>query len=250
MLDALIWMADDVWIFTDLADDSGYRMGISVIRYHQLNQRPIHTSSAIRISASSISASSISASSISASKSALSEAPSPLGCVQKHLEEAGQALEPGFHQARRAVVQAEFVGLDETGWRLGQLPYWIWVAEAEQAAIFLVREGRTKQVAQELVGEPKERIFTTDRYAAYGFLPAAARQICHAHLLREFRQMAQRDGPIGSIGAQLEWLCAGCRLRACSITSPRPSKAFGMVDQRLSLSSAKPHTTDDPLNAY
>jgi transposase len=135
------------------------------------------------------------------------EAPSSLGCVQKHLEEAGQALEPGFHQARRAVEQAEFVGLDETGWRLGQLPYWIWVAEAQQAAIFLVREGRTKQVAQELVGAPKERIFTTDRYAAYGFLPAAARQICYAHLLREFHQMAQRDGPIGRIGEQLEWVC-------------------------------------------
>ncbi len=134
-------------------------------------------------------------------------APSSVGCVQTHLEEAGRALEPGYHQARRAVEQADFVGLDETGWRLGQLPYWIWVAVAKKAAIYLVREGRTKQVAQELVGEPKERIFATDRYGAYGFLPAEAHQICHAHLLREFHQMAQRDGPIGNVGKQLEWLC-------------------------------------------
>lgn len=134
-------------------------------------------------------------------------APSSVGCVQTHLEEAGRALEPGFHQARRAVEQADFVGLDETGWRLGQLPYWIWVAEAEQAAFFLVREGRTKQVAQELVGKPGGRIFTTDRYGAYNFVPADGRQICHAHLLREFHQMAQRDGPVGRAGEQLEWLC-------------------------------------------
>jgi hypothetical protein len=134
-------------------------------------------------------------------------APSSLGCVQTHLEEASQALEPGFEQARRAVEQAAYVGLDETGWRLGQLPYWVWVAETDRAACYLVREGRTREVAEELVGEPGERIFATDRYGAYGFLPAGARQICHAHLLREFHQMSQRDGPVGWVGEQLEGLC-------------------------------------------
>lgn len=133
-------------------------------------------------------------------------APSSVGCVQTHLEEASEALKPAFEQAREAVARADHVGLDETGWRLGQLPYWLWGAESKEAAFFLIRRGRTKEVAQELVGDLRARIFVTDRYGAYSFLPAENRQICHAHLLREFVGMAQRDGPLGAIGKQLEEL--------------------------------------------
>ena len=131
-------------------------------------------------------------------------APSSLGTVQKHLEEVSAALEPGFEQVRNALQCAKsVVGLDETGWRLGNLPYWIWVAETENLAFYLVREGRRKEFAQEIVGELEGRIFVTDRYNGYGFLPQKRRQICHAHLLREFSAMGAREGPMGEIGVKL-----------------------------------------------
>ncbi|RAL20303.1 hypothetical protein DL240_18165 [Lujinxingia litoralis] len=131
-------------------------------------------------------------------------APSSLGTLQKHLEEVSTALEPGFEQVRNALQYAKsVVGLDETGWRLGNLPYWIWVAETKNLAFYIVREGRRKEFAQEIVGELEERIFVTDRYNGYGFLPQKRRQICHAHLLREFFAMGAREGPMGEIGAKL-----------------------------------------------
>lgn len=136
-------------------------------------------------------------------------APSSTGTVQNHLDEVSKALAPGFEQVRAAVTEAPVVGLDETGWRLGNLPHWIWVAESEQAVLYQIEARRKKEVAQRLVGDPGTRIFTTDRYGAYNFLPAAQRQICHAHLLREFTAMAARDGPIGSIGTTLAALSRG-----------------------------------------
>ena len=134
------------------------------------------------------------------------DAPSSTGTVQTHLEEVSEALVPGFEQVPSAVAQAPVVGLDETGWRLGNLPHWVWVAESGQAVLYQIEARRKKEVAQRLVGEPGRRIFTTDRYGAYNFLPAEQRQICHAHLLREFTAMAARDGPIGSIGTKLATL--------------------------------------------
>ena len=132
------------------------------------------------------------------------DAPSSVGTVQKHLEEISTGLEPGFEQVRAAIADVSTgIGLDETGWRLGNLPHWVWVAESNQMALYHVRERRTKKMAQQLVGDPNGRVFITDRYGAYSFLPSSHRQICHAHLLREFTSMAARDGPLGRIGTRL-----------------------------------------------
>ncbi|TDP61426.1 IS66 family transposase [Bradymonas sediminis] len=131
-------------------------------------------------------------------------APSSLGCVQRHLEEASAALKPGFDQACTAIQRAEQVGVDETGWRKGRLPHWIWVIQSAQAAVYRIRSGRTKAVAQEIIGAPGARIFVTDRYGAYSYLAAERHQICHAHLLREFVKMSELDGEVGQIGKKLE----------------------------------------------
>lgn len=76
---------------------------------------------------------------------------------------------------------------------------------SSKQALYMIREKRSKAVARELVGEPGTRIFITDRYGAYSFLPKSQHQICRAHLLREFHQMAASlDGPLAEIGEKLE----------------------------------------------
>lgn len=49
-----------------------------------------------------------------------------LGTVQRHLLEVSRALEPDFEQIKFTVTHEKTLGLDETGWRLGQVPHWIW----------------------------------------------------------------------------------------------------------------------------
>jgi transposase len=153
-------------------------------------------------------------------------APSSVGTVQRHLEEVSAGLEPGFEQIRFAMAEVTTgIGLDETGWRLGNLPYWVWVAESEEMALYLVRRRRTKEMAQELVGEPADRVFVTDRYGAYGFLEPSHHQICHAHLLREFTAMAARDGPLGAIGTKLCALSREMQLQWSRVKSGQRSRA-------------------------
>jgi transposase len=47
---------------------------------------------------------------------------------------------------------------------------------------------------------------TYDRYAGYAFIDAERRQVCWAHLLRDFNRIAQRQGPAGRIGRRLQGL--------------------------------------------
>jgi len=49
-------------------------------------------------------------------------------------------------------------------------------------------------VAQSLLGYDFKGILTSDRYGAYNWLEVASRQVCWAHLKRDFIQIAERTG--------------------------------------------------------
>jgi transposase len=54
-----------------------------------------------------------------------------------------------------------------------------------------------------MLGEhPKARLIT-DRYAVYDWVDPAQRQVCWAHLLRDFTRISQRAGQAGRIGRRL-----------------------------------------------
>ena len=44
---------------------------------------------------------------------------------------------------------------------------------------------------------------TSDRYAGYAFIDPERRQVCWAHLLRDFNRIAQRSGLAGRVGQRL-----------------------------------------------
>ena len=96
----------------------------------------------------------------------------------------------------RAYVQEQAVAhLDETSWRQGGKRAWLWVAVTSLVTVFVVRMSRGGQVARELLGETFSGILVTDRYSAYNWYPVRWRQLCWAHLLRDFEAMRGRGGP-------------------------------------------------------
>jgi transposase len=104
----------------------------------------------------------------------------------------------------RAYVQAQPVAhLDETSWLQGAKRAWLWVAVTNLVTVFLVRMSRGGQVARELLGEKFSGILVTDRYSAYNWYPVRWRQICWAHLLRDFEAMRGRGGASEAIGEAL-----------------------------------------------
>ena len=130
-------------------------------------------------------------------------APSSKGSVQKYLLEASDALEPAHHQARRAVESAPVIGADETGWRKRALPFWIWLAQSPHAAFVLIRSSRKKECAEELLLGSQASVIVTDRYGGYTWLDQERNQVCRAHLLRDWKALAGRAGPLGTYGSRL-----------------------------------------------
>ena len=88
-------------------------------------------------------------------------------------------------------------------WRQGAKRAWLWVAVTSWVTVFVVRMSRGGQVARELLGEQFSVILVTDRYSAYNWYPVRWRQLCWAHLLRDFEAMCGRGGASEEIGTAL-----------------------------------------------
>jgi transposase len=111
------------------------------------------------------------------------------------------ALEP-VAAAARAHVVGKPANVDETGWREGRKRAWLWVAVTARVTVFLIRRSRGRKVLGELIpGTPG--VLTTDRYPAYHHLAAESRQVCWAHLRRDFQAMIDRGNDGTPIGEQL-----------------------------------------------
>jgi transposase len=126
-----------------------------------------------------------------------------LGTIS-HLEQATvQAMAAPVAEARAYVRAQPIAHLDETGWREERTRAWLWVAVTTWVTVFAVRLSRGAKVAQELLGERFCGILVTDRWSAYTWYPTRWRQVCWAHLLRDFEAMLERGGQSQAVGEAL-----------------------------------------------
>ena len=121
-----------------------------------------------------------------------------------HLEQATvQAVATPVAEAQAYVRTQSIAHLDETGWRQECTRAWLWVAVTTWVTVFVVRLSRGAKVAQDLLGERFCGILVTDRWSAYTWYPTRWRQVCWAHLLRDFEAMLERGGRSQEIGEAL-----------------------------------------------
>ncbi|AWM39141.1 IS66 family transposase [Gemmata obscuriglobus] len=114
---------------------------------------------------------------------------------------AAVALGPVVEEARAYVV-GKPANVDETGWPEGRKRGWLWAAVTARVTVFLVRLSRARKVLGELIaGHPG--VLTTDRYSAYDHLPVCERQVCWAHLRRDFQAMIDRGNGGSGVGEDL-----------------------------------------------
>ncbi len=101
---------------------------------------------------------------------------------------------------RRACAPRKNV--DETGWSKNGKLCWLRAAAHETAALFQVHASRGKPGFNALLPQP-QGIVSTDRWHAYSHIPLNGRQLCWAHLKRDFQSFvdagggAQRTGRAG-----------------------------------------------------
>ena len=126
-----------------------------------------------------------------------------LGTVCAIQQQVSQAVAGPVEQARQHVQAQEAVNLDETGWREAKTNVWLWTATSALVTVFVIRLHRSQAVVRELLGDMFTGIVGSDRYSAYRFLTVAGRQLCRAHLRRDFQAMIDRGGDSAVTGQAL-----------------------------------------------
>ena len=158
-----------------------------------------------------------------------------VGAISQAHGKVAQALHAPVSAAARHIAQSEsVVHMDETRYpREGSLN-WVWAAVQPKLAVFSILPSRARYVAQSILGthdgqQPKG-VIVSDRYAAYAFVDPDKRQVCWAHLVRDFSRISQRDGKPGRIGHTLlgtAYLLFRYRKQS------RPAQAYARLQKRV-----------------
>jgi transposase len=112
------------------------------------------------------------------------------GSVDAILTRAGDALDQPYEDLARRVRRSRALNIDETGWRCRGERRALWGAFTSKIAVYRIAPNRHERELRELLAN-HAGIVTSDRWWAYGHLPAGRRQICWAHLRRDFKAHAE-----------------------------------------------------------
>jgi transposase len=123
--------------------------------------------------------------------------------VERLVKQAADALEDPYMQIVKAVDDSPVRGADETSWRQAGQTTWLSVAVAQTAALFQLDARRDRDAAMALLGEAPSGTIVSDRYAVYLYIDDSQRQLCLAHLLRDFVALGERAGAPGRLGRAL-----------------------------------------------
>jgi len=124
-----------------------------------------------------------------------------LGSVVACEQTASAAVAPAVEEARDYVQQQAVAHADETGWRQGRKRAWLWVLATTYVVVFLVHAQRSRKAAREILGK-FAGILVSDRWSVYRIYDGV-RQICWAHLRRDFQAISEMSGKAGRIGKEL-----------------------------------------------
>lgn len=125
------------------------------------------------------------------------------GMISKLERQSAAVLETPCNELADAVHHARTTNIDETSWRERLKKAWLWVTVTPLFTVFTIAKNRSGEVAQTLLGGEADQIVGSDRFGAYDWILAHARQICWAHLRRDFQAMIDRTGGGVSTGNRL-----------------------------------------------
>jgi len=134
-----------------------------------------------------------------------------LGTVNRLRKEASAALSAAVEEAKNYIQSSPMVNADETGFTQGNADgknplkkkAWLWVAVTPLISYFQVALSRRTKAAMNLLGENFGGILGSDRCGSYNWVDVNRRQICWAHLKREFQKISERSGASRQVGRDL-----------------------------------------------
>jgi len=126
-----------------------------------------------------------------------------LGTVHQLEQTTSQAVAQPVEAAQACVEKEEAANIDETGWKEGKAKAWLWTVVTKWVTVFAIRLRRDSEGVRQLLGQAFEGVVGSDRFSSYAFLPLYQRQLCWAHLKRDFQTFVDRGGESTQIGKLL-----------------------------------------------
>ncbi len=122
-----------------------------------------------------------------------------LGTVAAMERRTSKALRAAYDEALDAVQSADFVHCDETSWRESNKLAWLWGAVTPKLKVFRIDARRNREAFRKLLFT-FGGILVTDRFSVYRAHDTKKRQLCWAHVLRNFRGIEEIGGKAKSLG--------------------------------------------------
>jgi transposase len=164
------------------------------------------------------------------------------GSVDAIVQRAGEALAAPHTRLEQQIKAAAVVNIDETGWKTAGGRRTLWGALTSQTAVFRIAAGRHASESRMLLGERFGGIVCSDRWRGYDYLDPTRRQLCWAHLLRDFTAHSEGMGEqqrFGNDGLQIAhdlfaawdaYQQDGDRARLQIQTAPLQTKLHAMLE--------------------
>ena len=123
------------------------------------------------------------------------------GAVSRLEATVSRALEPIHAEAHERAKSLD-ANVDGTGGPEGNAKAWLRVAVAKLLTVFPIRPNRNRAAFDDPVG-PAPGALTTDRFPVHTHLRGRRRQVCRAHLRRDFQAMIDRKNDGSKSGEEL-----------------------------------------------
>ncbi|MGH2368682.1 MAG: IS66 family transposase, partial [Chloroflexota bacterium] len=123
-----------------------------------------------------------------------------VGSVDALCQATADVLAAPVAEAGATLPHAEVANADETGWRQAGQARWLWTVVTPLVTVFVIAASRGSQVIKGLLGTAFAGTLASDRWSAYSWLDVAYRQLCWAHLQRDFQALVDRGGAAAPIG--------------------------------------------------
>lgn len=129
----------------------------------------------------------------------LTISPGTVSAIEKAVSEAMAA---SVEEARAYVARQGVAHVDETGWYVRHDRAWLWVAVTAFVTVFQVHANRSAKAAEQLL-RTFRGVVVSDRYSTYRARGQRHRQLCWAHLIRDFEGFVAFGGSAAKLGKAL-----------------------------------------------
>ncbi len=113
-----------------------------------------------------------------------------VGSVSNSEARVAEKCQEAYEQIEEEVSKSKILHIDETSHYNKGKQGWCWMFASKIGSVIKLTESRGMKVLENSKFGKNNNLVVTDRYAAYNYFSSKKRQVCWAHLARDFERLS------------------------------------------------------------